>query len=256
MVIEPKNGHSRATRNWVLGRFWRDFNDVVDKEMEHEAEHISPLDAGDGQQQGPPAEVKNGEAAKPGGKPSPAFEGLRISIFEVEDGDSTKHGVPTLDWIWFLGVAVIVVQLGIAAIPWGVNGQWDVFLVTAAGNLFSLIGGSLRQWTREKWACPKEGGQTIALTEGNGTRRVVVIVGKRAERIGLDLEIMAVGTRTAPASLFTRIANSALAVLWILLLITVAGMKQNTWCESQSQLLRFLSPPLWVTGPLHSFPSI
>ena len=211
MVIDPQSGHCRQTTNWILGRLWRDFNDRIDDEMKKEQAHIPPGDVNDGQQQ----------------KGKSPFEGLRVTVFEVLD--NAQHGVPTLDWAWFLGITVILVQLGIAAIPWAINDQWDTFMVTAAGNLFAVISGSLPQWRREKWACPKRGGQTVAITEGNGSRSVIVIQGKPG--VGLDLEILARGTRTAPASRFTRLANTVLAVLWILLLITVAAMKQHTWCK-------------------------
>jgi hypothetical protein len=108
-----------------------------------------------------------------------AFEALRVTVFEVEDTPPTAHGVPTLDWVWYSGFVVIIVQLGVAAIPWGINGKWDTFLVTAAGNLFALISGSLPQWREEKWACPKNGGDTTTITEGNGSRGAVVILKKK-----------------------------------------------------------------------------
>ena len=156
-------------------------------------------------------------------------KGPRVTVFEVEDNPPTEHGVPTLDWVWYSGFAVIVIQLGIAAVPWGVNGQWNTFLVTAAGNLFALIGGSLPQWRSEKWACPKKGGDITTITEGNGSRSAIVILRKKG--VDLKFEVLARGTRLAPATLLTRIVTSVLAVLWILLLITVAGIKQNTWCK-------------------------
>ncbi|OJD33068.1 uncharacterized protein BKCO1_3300061 [Diplodia corticola] len=221
LVIDPNSGHSRQTKNWILDRLWRDFNDRLDDTMRDELPHIPPGD-GDNEQQ-EPARRGNGDGQ---GQKRP-FEGLRVTVFEFEDKPPNEHGVPALDLVWFMGILVIAVQLGIAAIPWGVNGQWDTFLVTAAGNLFAGMSGSLPQWRREKWACPKKGGQTVAITEGNGSRSVIVILGKRG--VGLDLEILARGTRTVPASPFTRITNTILAVFWILLLITVAAMKQSTW---------------------------
>jgi hypothetical protein len=229
LVIDPNSGHSRQTRNWILGCLWRDFNDRLDDVMKDEQPHIPPGDD-DNKQQGPQAGARKGKGNRQGQKR--LFEGLRVTVFELEDKDPKEHGVPALDWVWFMGIFVIAVQLGIAAIPWGIKGQWDTFLVTAAGNLFAVISGSLPQWRREKWACPKKGGQTVAITEGNGSRSAIVIL--RKPGVGLDLEILARGTRTAPASPFTRLANSILGVLWILLLITVAAMKQNTWCKFQS----------------------
>lgn len=238
MVIDIFNGHSRLTRNWVLGRLWRDFNDSLDDEMKDEGLHIPP-EQGNQQKQARPAD-SGGQGGKR--KETRPFEGLRITIYEVEEGSLKKpivHGIPSLDAVWFMGIAIIVMQLGIAAIPWGINNQWDAFLVTAAGNLFAVGTASLPQWRSEKWAAPKKGGQTVAITEGNGSRSVMVILGKRG--VGLDLETMARGTRTAPAFLSTRIWNSVLAVLWVLLLMTVAGMKENTWCKFRKLLLAFHS---------------
>ena len=226
LVIDPISGHSRQTKNWVLGRLARDFNNRLDDAMKDEEPHIAPGD-GSGERGGLTADA-NKEKGDETGKKQP-FEGLRATVFELEDNDLQKHGVPVLDWVWFMGIIVIVIQLSIAAIPWGINGRWDTFLITATGNIFAVTSGSLPQWRREKWACPKKGGQTVAITEGNGSRSAMVIVGKQG--VGLDLEILARGTRTTPSSPFTRVANSILAVLWILLLITVAAMKQNTWCK-------------------------
>lgn len=221
MIIDSINGHSRITRNWVLGRLWRDFNDSIDDEMKQERPHIAPEQGNQQEKAGKRKEQK-------------PFEGLRITLYEVEESSIQNpivHGVPSLDRVWFMGIIVIVIQLGIAAIPWCVYGQWDTFLVTAAGNLFAVGTASLPQWRSEKWACPKTGGQTVAITEGNGSRSVMVVLGKRG--VGLDLEIMARGTRTAPAFLSTRIWNCVLALLWAVLLITVSGMNQNTWCKSR-----------------------
>jgi hypothetical protein len=226
-VIDNNSGHSRDTRNWVLGRLLRDFNDRIDEEMKYEQPHISSdqkrASTADGSGNG-------------NGKQKP-FEGLRVTVFEVKDEASLEHGVPTRDWVWYSGFAVIVIQLGIAIIPWGVNGQWNIFLVTAAGNLFALIGGSLPQWRREKWACPKRGGDTTTITEGNGSRSAIVILGKKG--VGLKFEVLARSTRMAPATLLTRVATPVLAVLWILLLITVAGIKQDTYCKIPRSLIYF-----------------
>lgn len=232
LVIEPNTCHIRQTKNWILGRLWRDVNDRLDHKVKDEGPHETQRDCGTNKQKRPPANpVEKDRLRDPGHKT--LFEALRVSVFELEDNVSPqRQGVPLLDWVWYMGVFVIAVQLIIAAIPWIIDGQWDIFLVTAAGNLFAMIGGSLPQWRREKWACPKEGSQTIAITEGNGSRSVIVILGKPS--VGLDLEILAQGTRTAPASLLTRLVNALLAILWILLLITVAAIRQNSWCKVYS----------------------
>lgn len=232
LVIEPNTCHIRQTKNWVLGRLWRDLNDRLDDLIKNEGPHETQRDRGADKQKRPPGTPVEKDRMRDRGQKTP-FEALRVSVFELEDNVSPqRQGVPLLDWVWCMGIFVIALQLIIAAIPWIIDGQWDIFLVTAAGNLFAMIGGSLPQWRREKWACPKEGGQTIAITEGNGSRSVIVILGK--PNVGLDLEVLAQGTRTAPASLLTRLVNALLAILWILLLITVAAIRQNSWCKVSS----------------------
>ena len=225
-VTDTNSGHGRDTRNWVLGRLLRDFNDRLDQTMKGEQPHISS-DTSKKEDQG----YINEKKEISNGKDKP-FEGLRVTVFEADNNPPTEHGVPVLDWVWYSGFAVIAVQLGIAAVPWGINGQWNTFLVTAAGNLFALIGGSLPQWRTEKWSCPKNGGQDIAITDGNGSRSAIIILGKKG--MGLKFEVLARSTRVAPATLLTRISTSVLAVLWILLLINVASMQQHTWCKHTS----------------------
>lgn len=219
IVIGAQTGHVRTTSCWILGRLLRDLDDRLDEEMRDEQLHIPP-----GCIEPPPS--KNG-------KP---WEALRISIFEVTDEPGHIHGIPHPDLVWFSGFLVIVVQLLVAIIPWVVNREWGTFLITATGNLLALVGASLPKWREEKWSCPKKGGATIILTQGNGSRHAIVILGKKG--VGLDLEILAQGTRTAPPSRFTRAAASILAILWIGLLITAAGLQIHTWCRCPY----FLSP--------------
>lgn len=232
LVIEPNSCHTRQTSNWILGRLWRDLNYRLDDLLKDEQQHqASSSNKRVDQQMSPPPGTEKGRRNKKA--QAPPFEALRITVFEFKDGvNASEQGVPALDWVWFTGIIVIAVQLAIAVVPWSVNGEWDIFLVTVAGNLFAVISGSLPQWRREKWACPKKGGQTVAITEGNGSKSVIVILGKSG--VGLDLEVLARGTRTAPASSFTKLANTTLAILWIMLLITVQAIQQKAWCKSYS----------------------
>ena len=181
-------------------------------------------------QQGNPSQASSapakGQAQKQKQK---AWEALRVSVYEIDKRPPCAHGVPILDRVWFSGVVVIPVQLGISIIPWIIHNDWSAFLITASGTIMAIIGGSLPQWKEEKWACPKNGGATVTLTRGNGSRHAVVIKGSK--NIGLDLEILAQGTRTSRASIYTRAATGLLALFWILFLITVSGIKTNTWCK-------------------------
>ncbi|OTB08093.1 hypothetical protein M426DRAFT_317197 [Hypoxylon sp. CI-4A] len=215
-VIGAVSGHSRSTKSWVLGRLLRDEDDRVDEEMRDEQSHIPPTVPGEA----PPTNRQVPTQA-------PEWEALRVTVYEVDENPPAPHGVPTLDWVWFSGIAVIITQLGISVAPWVVDGDWAVFLITAAGNALALIGGSLPQWRQEKWSCPRKGGATVTITQGNGSRHAVVILGKKGK--GLDLEILALGTRTSRPTFFTRLALAVLAFLWIILLVTVSGLEENTW---------------------------
>ncbi|CAG8391465.1 unnamed protein product [Penicillium salamii] len=224
MVITTETGHSRITNSWVLGRLLRDTSDKVDDEMSGEAAHRN---TGTWSTWTPSfwrralgVQPKIGPSQRP-------WEALRIAFYDVIDEEDNDHGMPTRDPIWLSGFGVIIVQLVIAIIPWVANDEWGTFLITCYGNFLALLGSSLPQWRREKWPCPRNGGPTITLTEGNGSRFAMVIRGQK--RVGLNFEILARGSRTAPASLTTRLVTSILAINWIALLISATGLQIDTW---------------------------
>jgi hypothetical protein len=118
--------------------------------------------------------------------------------------------------------------MGVAAIPYGLYGDWSVLVVTAAGVILSFTTGSLRQWAKEKWAGRRNSRKTVILTKGNGSQHALVIIG---DGKGLDIEDLAAGPIAMNASTFypTKVALLVLAVLWVILLVTAAGIKQNSW---------------------------
>jgi hypothetical protein len=227
LVVDAETGHHRTTKSWVLGRLLRDEDDRLNKTMKNEAAHVPPTTVEDIHD--PAVQPGHQHGSRP---PKQPWEALRVTIYEVDPNPPCPHGVPTLDWAWYSGFAVILIQLVIAILAWVLDDNWGTFLVTASGNILALIGGSLPQWREEKWSCPRKGGATVILTQGNGSRHAIVILGQRKEKIGLDLEIMARGMRTVHASWTTRVSSAVLAFLWIILLITVSGLKENTWCMS------------------------
>ncbi|KAJ6186444.1 hypothetical protein N7519_007745 [Penicillium mononematosum] len=216
MVIAAGTGHVRTTSNWILGRLLRDMDDRDDSSAKNEQPHVPPSRD----------DLPTAETEKRLNHSMP-WQALRISVFEVVEEPDCLHGVPHRDWLWFSGFIVITIQLVIAMLPWVFHGEWGTFLITAYGNFLALVGASLPQWKREKWSCPKQGGATVTITQGNGSRHAVVILGKKG--VGLDLEILAQGTRTAPPSRSTRFAAGVLLVQWLGLLITAAGLKIDTW---------------------------
>jgi len=202
LIINTFSGSCVTTKNWILGRLMRDENDRFDRDMERRR---SPSH-------------------------EPSWMAVSISVYAIDDNPPLPHGVPKLDWVWFSGIAMTIVQLGVASVPWIIHGDWGVFLVASTGSLLAVAGASLPQWAREKWAGPKRGGSTIALTRGNGSRNVMVILGKKG--IGLDFELLARGNDAPTPSLSTKVISAILALFWIALLILVSGMKENTWCRS------------------------
>lgn len=113
-------------------------------------------------------------------------EALRVDVYEAADplektlllgGKST----------WF-ALAVILLQLSVAAIPFGVSGDWGILLITLLGNSVAVATAALPQWRIEKFACRIKSKKKIAITTGNGSRYVVVILG---EGKCLDIEDLA-----------------------------------------------------------------
>ncbi|UKZ69027.1 uncharacterized protein TrAtP1_010041 [Trichoderma atroviride] len=243
-VIDAASGHIRTTSNWVLGRLLRDEDDRVDEDMKHEQNHVPPTavpttvpTAAKGASEEPLTSV----VEKPGSR-RPEWEALRATIYEVDKEPPCPHGVPTVDLVWWSGVVVIVVELVVSIIPWILYKDWGPFLIAAAGNTLALVSASLPQWRAEKWSCPRNGGATVTITQGNGSRHAIVILGQRGEGMGLDLEILARGTRTAASSLATKIMSVLLAFLWVVLLINVSGLKENTWCKIPSLTSAYIGP--------------
>lgn len=113
--------------------------------------------------------------------------GLSVTIFEAipeADVGVFQH----VDWIWWTGLAVIILQLAIASVPCGLYGDWGILLVTATGIFLALVTGILPQWYFEKWACRHKTKKVLCITGGNGTRHAMIIIGNE---IGFDLEDLA-----------------------------------------------------------------
>lgn len=194
-VVGAKSGHSRENKSWVIGRILRDY-----------------------EQRAPPLTQD---------KKSSSWESLRVSIFRIKA--KTMTGVPTCDWVWFSGLGVVLVQIVIALVPLLLHKEWIVLLLTCCGTLLAFSNGLLAQWCDEKWDCPKEGGGDVTITQGNGSRHsIVVLGGKNAP----DLEILAHSDSGMTSSLSTRVVAGLQALLWVLVVITVAGLKQGGWCKS------------------------
>lgn len=229
VVVDAVTGHSRTTRSWLINKLTSYLDDCVDKEMKSELVHQPPRNVPPQKSPNPaPSPVPKTKVGVTDTKP---WEALRVSVYKIiaTPSDCT-HGVPCIDWVWASGFVTISIQIAISMLPLVLQKDWITFLVTVIGNSLALSGASLPQWAEEKWACPKGGGSTVTLTRGNGSRHASVILGERG--VGLDLEILARGTRTSRKTTLTRVLCPVLALVWVVLLITVSGIVQNTWCRS------------------------
>lgn len=201
--------------------------------------------------------------------------GLKVTIFEAITKEEAKIK-KALDWTWWFGAIVIAVQTVLAAIPQILYDDWGILITTAIGIILSLITSALPQWRFEKWACRKQTKKTVCITGGNGTRHVMVIIGK--ER-GLDLEDLAAAASPRlrrigeagrlskkagkqhdevvmigdyPAAyVVTQLSCLILAAAWIVFLITVSSLVDNQWflmgvgglgCYRTSLLLERVGP--------------
>lgn len=213
LAINLKSGYCRANKSWLLARVMKTYEFWMPAEVRKVLQN--------------PRVYKDEEAGKllPGGTVTVAPEGgeaaLCVSVYAWST--DLESGVPRLDWVWWSGLIVSPIQLGIAAIPFGLHNDWSVFLVTACGTLLAYASGAIPQWRHEKWHARRTR-KDVALTLGNGSRHVIIILGADG---ALDLEDLAAG-RTE-GSRFTRICTFILSILWLVLLITSTGIKTNTW---------------------------
>lgn len=244
-VINGKTGFSKDNTNWVIGRIVRDYENWMNPEIrKHVASMIEKK-----------AMERNKAAAGPNAKlEKPTQAGLCVSFYTMDDRGA---GRPGHDRVYYSGLAVMFGQLGIAAIPGGLYENWGILLVTVFGVILSFITGSVPQWASEKWACRKlhPGSQKrVVLTRGNGSQHAIVVLSNGS---GLDLEDLASGSTNLDVStrFGTRIIFTILALLWILLLITAAGITTNTWFLLAVGGIG-ISQNIWVAGARRSPPAL
>ena len=219
-VINGKSGYIRDNGSWIIGRIMRDFDSWKDRRIESELQallvqkHEDNIAAAEKASKGSGATVE---------KPKQA--GLCVSVYKALPA---TPGKPASDLVYWSGFFTAVLQLGVAAIPCGIFGDWSIVLVTVVGIFLAFLTGSLPQWRREKWACREQSSKKVVLTKGNGSQHAIVIIG---DGVGLDLEDLAAGATSegASASYSTRILLIVLSMFWVLLLITAAGIKNNSW---------------------------
>lgn len=200
IVISTTYGHARTNQSWILGRILRDYeNHWMPSPVRQELEAML-------------AKARSPRA------------GLCVSVFEA-DSDRIA-GRASRDLLWWTGYCVAIVQLVIAAIPWVIWQEWEIFVVTAAGTVLAFISASLPQWKLERWACRRDWNNTICLTQGNGAQHALVIISTGQ---GLNLEDLAGANIAGNLLPTTGPAIMIITVLWVCLLITVSGIHDHTW---------------------------
>lgn len=220
-IINGKNGYTRDNGSFVLGRVMRDLEYWADPEVLAKKEEV--IDAA--------WKFESSRAGKDEHVPRPRQAGLIVAFYMPST--TREAGIAGMDRAWWSGVVACVIQLGIAAIPCGLYGDWSVLLITAAATLLCLATGMLKQWRTEKWACRRMGkrdARPFILTRGNGAQYAIAILSN--EQSGLNLEDLATGfANLDPPSitLFSRFAMLALGVLWVALLITSSAITRSAW---------------------------
>lgn len=100
-------------------------------------------------------------------------------------------------------------------------------LITVVGIVLCLASGALPQWEEEKMGVRRlTKAKDILLTQGNGAHEVIVI---RCLPGTLNLEDLATPYRDMQSPLATQVLASAIAGLWVALLISIAGWELHTW---------------------------
>ncbi|KFY34407.1 hypothetical protein V494_06802 [Pseudogymnoascus sp. VKM F-4513 (FW-928)] len=224
-VINGKNGYVRGNNSWVIGRIVRDYeawmgsavNNLTQSLIDARWKFDKSLAEKDGPGLG--AEISR-----------PRQAGLVVSFWEPSQ--TIESGKPGHDLLHWSGLIISVVQLGIAAIPCGLWGDWSVLLITGGAIVLCFSMGSLSQWRVEKWACRKLTGRSkknFILTRGNGAQHAIAII---SHGRGLDLEDLATGfdNLDAPSiTLSAQLLTISLGILWIVLLITSSAITDSAW---------------------------
>ena len=222
-VINGKTGYVRDNCSWILGRVVRDYESWMDAGTSNGDIHACINKIIEDKW-----EVLK-KAAREDSVPESAVEkptqaGLCVSVYSAMKARPGHLRVKD----YLIGLTTAIMQLLMGAIPCFLFGDWSVLLVTVVGIVLVLLSGSLSQWAKEKWACRKNSTKTVILTRGNGSQHAIVIIGRGK---GLDLEDLAAGPMNVNVSTSykTRVTVVGLALSWILLLITAAGIQKNTW---------------------------
>ncbi|XP_044721200.1 uncharacterized protein HRG_06197 [Hirsutella rhossiliensis] len=212
-VINGQNGFARENSSWIISRVMRDFQVWCDPLVAKKSQDIL-----DDKWQ----DLKRLDSRTT----RPQQAGLVVSVYQPSK--QFVHGTVKTDSVHWIGFLTMLAQLGVALIPAYLFGDWGILIITTGGTVLSMATGLLPQWKTEKWACRRKSRATYILTRGNGSQHAIVMLGNGH---GFNLEGLASGQSNVQAATksSTRIALLVLFILWVLLLITAAGLKGHTW---------------------------
>lgn len=213
LVINGRSGYSRQNTSWVLGRLVRDYPMWMDKRVNDKIDQMLQ------------EATRDDKAKEPRTK-----SGLCISFYTQIT--KRRKMLPWTDRLFGLAVITSLAQIGISCIPLK-DGRLETLVVTIGGTLLANITANLPRWAQEKWNCRKTRSHCVVLTQGNGSQHAIVI-SVDEEGDGLNLEDLAVSAQPisghhSQSSRYTQFILSVLCLFWIALLVTAAGIKQNTW---------------------------
>ncbi|ORY65430.1 uncharacterized protein BCR38DRAFT_432753 [Pseudomassariella vexata] len=134
------SGYSRENRNWLIGRLVRDNEAYIARE--------EPM-------------LRNA---------------IRISVWKAKPNPN-RHTNHSYGRIHMWGLIIMVFQLVIAAIPVMLHREWGILLVTSTGTILAMVVGALPQWRVEKLPNRQNSKAVFALTSGNGSKDIMIVIG-------------------------------------------------------------------------------
>jgi hypothetical protein len=240
-VFNLSTGTMRSNENWAVGRLMRDLEARVSRDypMFHDGIRITVF-----------------EAAEKAGRGQNHLGYSRVHVIALGVA-VTQLVIAGLAWI------------STPASEQDQDRDWGILLVTACGIFAGSCFASLRQWAAEKLPERQNSKANFALTHGRGFKDVVVILGAgccldldelaaadsprnwRLWRKFQSPKLPATGVPGLPQAApvrrpsfstkiytylgeplqlwLTRLAALIHAMFWLLILITIAGLKSNLW---------------------------
>lgn len=206
-VFNLDSGYVRENKNWVIGRLLRDIETDVSRQH------------------------------------SLGTEGIRISVFEAKRNQNGPTRC-SMGWTHLYGLLCILVQFALATIPIVTSGEWDIMMITATGTILVQLIGCLPQWRAEKLPNRQSRNATFALTQGNGSREIVVIIGNGN---CLDLEELSASGTPRNSRPWEKFAGS-----WSLLSTPVeddpsSNLPKTERQQRRARVIRGLPLGFWLT---------